>query len=73
MKTMQLLGILALYFFNANPEYGTGRLTFDVLELINNLRVPTGPVFAGLWLDPAALVGRERTPLVPRRVVWGGR
>jgi NADH-quinone oxidoreductase subunit M len=47
-SVFMLLGILALYFFNGNPDYGSGKLTFDVLELINNLRVPTAPVFAGL-------------------------
>src|SRR5881396_3302414 len=43
-----LLGILALYFFNGNPDYGTGKLTFNIIELINNLKVPTQPIFAGL-------------------------
>jgi NADH-quinone oxidoreductase subunit M len=47
-SVFMLLGILALYFFNGNPDYGTGQLTFNVLDLINNLRVPTEPVFAGL-------------------------
>jgi NADH-quinone oxidoreductase subunit M len=47
-SVFMLLGILALYFFNGNPDYGSRKLTFDVLELINNLRVPTAPVFAGL-------------------------
>jgi NADH-quinone oxidoreductase subunit M len=47
-SVFMLLGILALYFFNGSPDYGTGKLTFDVLELINNLRVPTKPLFAGL-------------------------
>src|ERR671934_88198 len=43
-----LLGILALYFFNGNADYGTGKLTFNVIELMNNLKVPTQPIFAGL-------------------------
>jgi NADH-quinone oxidoreductase subunit M len=47
-SVFMLLGILALYFLNANPDYGTGKLTFNVLTLINNLRVPTESVFAGL-------------------------
>jgi NADH-quinone oxidoreductase subunit M len=47
-SVFMLLGILALYFFNGNPDYGTGKLTFNVIELINNLKVPTQPVFAGL-------------------------
>jgi NADH-quinone oxidoreductase subunit M len=47
-SVFMLLGILAVYFLNGNPDYGTGKLTFDMLELINNLRIPTEPVFAGL-------------------------
>ncbi len=47
-SVFMLLGILALYFLNNNPDYGTGELTFNVLTLINNLHVPTEPVFAGL-------------------------
>jgi NADH-quinone oxidoreductase subunit M len=47
-SVFMLLGILALYFLNGNPDYGTGQLTFNVLELTNNLRVPTEPIFAGL-------------------------
>src|SRR5919199_1325716 len=47
-SVFMLLGILALYFFNGNPDYGTGKLTFNVIELINNLKVPTEPIFAGL-------------------------
>lgn len=47
-SVFMLLGILALYFFNGNPDLGTGQLTFNVLEMINNLRVPTEPIFAGL-------------------------
>jgi NADH-quinone oxidoreductase subunit M len=47
-SVFMLLGILALYFFNGNPDYGTGKLTFNVIELINSLKVPTQPIFAGL-------------------------
>jgi NADH-quinone oxidoreductase subunit M len=47
-SVFMLLGILALYFFNGNPDYGTGKLTFNIIELINNLKVPTQPIFAGL-------------------------
>jgi NADH-quinone oxidoreductase subunit M len=47
-SVFMLLGILALYFFNGNPDYGTGKLTFNMIELINNLKVPTQPIFAGL-------------------------
>src|SRR5499427_236552 len=47
-SVFMLLGILALYFFNGNPDYGSGKLTFNIIELINNLKVPTQPIFAGL-------------------------
>ena len=47
-SVFMLLGILALYFFNGNPDYGTGKLTFNIIELMNNLKVPTQPIFAGL-------------------------
>ena len=47
-SVFMLLGILALYFFNGNPDYGTGELTFNILTLINHLNVPTQKVFAGL-------------------------
>src|SRR5919198_3231847 len=47
-SVFMLLGILALYFFNGNPDYGTGKLTFNIIELINNLKAPTQPIFAGL-------------------------
>ena len=39
-SVFMLLGILALYFFNGNPDYGTGKLTFNIIELINNLKGP---------------------------------
>src|SRR6266568_5092118 len=47
-SVFMLLGILALYFFNGNPDYGTGKLTFNIIELMNNVKVPTQPIFAGL-------------------------
>jgi NADH-quinone oxidoreductase subunit M len=47
-SVFMLLGILALYFFNNNPAYGAGTLTFNVLELINHVKVPTEPLFLGL-------------------------
>ena len=47
-SVFMLLGILALYFFNSNGDYGTGELTFNIIELINNVRVPTEPIFVGL-------------------------
>lgn len=53
-SVFMLLGILALYFFNHNPDYGSGTLTFNVLELINNVRVPTEGVFLGL--SPQGLI-----------------
>jgi NADH-quinone oxidoreductase subunit M len=53
-SVFMLLGILALYFFNANPDYGTGELTFNALVMIRHLHVPTDPVFAGL--SPQALI-----------------
>ena len=56
-SVFMLLAILALYFLNANPEYGTGKLTFDVLTLINNLNVPTEPVFAGLSTQDLIFLG----------------
>ena len=47
-SVFMLLGILALYSFNSNGDYGTGELTFNIIELINNVRVPTEPIFVGL-------------------------
>ena len=47
-SVFMLLGILTLYFLNGNPDYGTGQLTFNVMELITHVKVPTEPVFAGL-------------------------
>ncbi len=47
-SVFMLLGILTLYFLNGNPDYGTGQLTFNIMELIANVQVPTEPVFAGL-------------------------
>src|SRR5438132_6749299 len=47
-SVFMLLGLLALYLFDGTPDYGTGQPTFNIIELINNLKVPTQPVFAGL-------------------------
>lgn len=47
-SVFMLLGILALYFFNSNPAYGSGALTFNVLEMIKHVNVPITPIFAGL-------------------------
>jgi NADH-quinone oxidoreductase subunit M len=56
-SVFMLLAILALYFLNHNPEYGTGALTFDVMTLINNLKVPVEPVFAGLTTQDLIFLG----------------
>ncbi len=56
-SVFMLLAILALYFLNNNPEYGTGELTFNVLTLINNLKVPVEPVFAGLTTQDLIFLG----------------
>lgn len=56
-SVFMLLAILALYFLNNNPEYGTGELTFNVLTLINNLNVPVEPVFAGLTTQDLIFLG----------------
>lgn len=56
-SVFMLLAILALYFLNSNPEYGTGELTFNVITLINNLKVPVEPVFAGLTTQDLIFLG----------------
>lgn len=56
-SVFMLLSILALYFLNGNPDYGTGQLTFNVLELINGLKVPTQPVFVGLSIQVLIFLG----------------
>jgi len=56
-SVFMLLAILALYFLNNNPEYGTGELTFNVMTLINNLKVPVEPVFAGLTTQDLIFLG----------------
>ena len=56
-SVFMLLAILALYFLNNNPDYGTGELTFNVLTLINNLKVPVEPVFAGLTTQDLIFLG----------------
>jgi NADH-quinone oxidoreductase subunit M len=56
-SVFMLLGILALYFFNGNPDHGTGQLTFNILELIHNLQVPTEPIFAGLSAQDLIFLG----------------
>ncbi len=37
-----LLGILALYFLNADPKYGTGQFTFNI-ETLSNINLPLHP------------------------------
>jgi NADH-quinone oxidoreductase subunit M len=69
-SVFMLLGILALYFLNGNPDYGTGELTFNVMTLINNLHVPTAPVFAGLsaqdWIFLGLFLGFAiKVPMFP--------
>ena len=56
-SVFMLLAILALYFLNSNPEYGTGELTFNVVTLMNNLKVPVEPVFAGLTTQDLIFLG----------------
>ena len=56
-SVFMLLAILALYFLNGNPDYGTGALTFNVVELITHLKVPTEPVFAGLSAQDLIFLG----------------
>lgn len=55
-SVFMLLAILALYFLN-NGADGSGKLTFNVIELINNLKVPTQPVFAGLSVQDLIFLG----------------
>ncbi len=69
-SVFMLLGILALYFLNGDPEHGTGELTFNALTLIQNLRVPTEPIFAGLsaqdWIFLALFLGFAiKVPMFP--------
>lgn len=69
-SVFMLLGILALYFLNGNPDYGSGELTFNVLTLIQTLRVPTAPIFAGLsaqdWIFLAFFLGFAiKVPMFP--------
>ncbi len=56
-SVFMLLAILALYFLNGNPEYGTGELTFNVMTLMQNVKVPVEPVFAGLSTQDLIFLG----------------
>ncbi len=58
-----LLGILAVYFLNHNPEYGTGQFTFNILELYK-LDLPLFPFQA--WLFLAFFLGFAiKVPMFP--------
>lgn len=58
-----LLAILALYFLNHNPEFGTGQYTFNLLELYK-LRLPLWPYQA--WLFLAFFLGFAiKVPMFP--------
>ncbi len=58
-----LLGILAIYFLNGNPEYGTGQLTFSILEL-QKLNLPLHPF--QYWLFLAFFLGFAiKVPMFP--------
>ncbi len=57
-----LLGILAVYFLNANPEYGTGQYTFSLLEL-QKLNLPLS---FQIWLFLAFFLGfAVKVPMFP--------
>lgn len=58
-----LLGILAIYFLNADPQYGTGQYTFNVLEL-QKLNLPLHPF--QFWLFLAFFLGFAiKVPMFP--------
>ncbi len=58
-----LLAILALYFLNTNPEYGTGVFTFDLMEL-HKINLPLWP-YQG-WLFLAFFLGFAiKVPMFP--------
>ncbi len=58
-----LLGILAIYFLNANPQYGTGQYTFSILEL-QKLNLPLHPF--QFWLFLAFFLGFAiKVPMFP--------
>ncbi|MFQ5580126.1 MAG: NADH-quinone oxidoreductase subunit M [Nitrospiria bacterium] len=58
-----LLGILAIYFLNGNPAYGTGQLTFSILEL-QKLNLPLNPF--QYWLFLAFFLGFAiKVPMFP--------
>ena len=58
-----LLGILALYFLNKNPAYGTGVFTFNLLELYK-MNLPLFPF--QFWLFLAFFMGfAVKVPMFP--------
>ena len=58
-----LLGILAVYFLNANPQYGTGQYTFSILEL-QKMNLPLWPF--QFWLFLAFFLGfAVKVPMFP--------
>ncbi|MFQ5780986.1 MAG: NADH-quinone oxidoreductase subunit M [Nitrospiria bacterium] len=58
-----LLGILGVYFLNGNPAYGTGQLTFNILEL-QKLNLPLHPF--QYWLFLAFFLGfAVKVPMFP--------
>jgi len=57
-----LLAILAIYFLNANPQYGTGTYTFDLMTLYQ-MRLPLS---IQLWLFWAFFLGFAiKVPMFP--------
>lgn len=58
-----LLAILALYFLNRNPEYGTGEFTFNLIEL-SKMNLPLWPF--QIWLFLAFFLGfAVKVPMFP--------
>ncbi|MFQ5693604.1 MAG: NuoM family protein, partial [Nitrospinota bacterium] len=59
-----LLGFLALYFLNGNPAYGSGELTFNLLELYK--MAPRLPETYQFWIFLALFVGFAiKVPMFP--------
>ncbi len=58
-----LLGILAIYFLNADPTYGTGQYTFNIIEL-QKLNLPLHPF--QFWIFLAFFLGFAiKVPMFP--------
>ena len=63
-SVLLLLGFLALYFLNANPAYGSGELTFNLLELYK--MAPRLPAAHQFWIFLALFVGFAiKVPMFP--------